>query len=425
MVSFPPPNYVSTESAVEGIEIYMPAPEQEEHREIVDFKCPQCGGTTAYSAAKGGLVCTYCGYYEPPSEDVVGKGAQEFEFKVETLELAAHGWGEARKELVCQNCGARISLPPDSLTATCPYCTSNKVIQREAPEDALRPRFLIPFQIDGKTCQNVARQWLGSSWMTPKSLRNLARVTDFTPVYLPFWTFDSTTSASWKAEVGHTQAERYYDASSKTWKTRTRIIWRWESGNVRLNFDDLTISGTDKVSQILLDRIKGFDLNQLAPYEPKYLAGMHAQAYDISLEKAWEAGRIQMREETKQACIHQASTNRVRNFSMNLDFGDESWRYILLPVYLSAYTYQNKVYQVMVNGETAAISGQRPVDWSKIWLVVAAILAPGLILSLVSLFTTAFSDSGPLVAGIGFVLLLVGLIISGVIFQRAQGLDDA
>ncbi len=98
---FPPPNYIPTESTVEGIEIYMPAPEGEgaqPHREIVDFKCPQCGATTAYSIADGGLTCAHCGYHEPPPKEIVGKGADEFEFKVETIERAAHGWGEQRSE---------------------------------------------------------------------------------------------------------------------------------------------------------------------------------------------------------------------------------------------------------------------------------------------------------------------------------------
>ncbi len=125
------------------------------HQPVVDFKCPQCGATTAYSVPDGGLTCTHCGYYEPPEKPVVGKGAQEFEFTVETMERAAHGWGEPRTEMECQNCGARTSLPVGSLTSTCAFCGSNKVIQREAPQDVLRPRFLIPFKIDATKCSRA------------------------------------------------------------------------------------------------------------------------------------------------------------------------------------------------------------------------------------------------------------------------------
>ena len=158
---FPPPNFIPTSSAVQGIEVYKPAPPPAEvHREIVDFKCPQCAATTAYSVADGGLTCTHCGYYEPPKKTIVGKGAEEFEFKVETVLKAADGWGRARKELRCQNCGASTSVPPDMLAYTCPFCGSNRVIQRDAPQDVLRPRFLIPFKIEAGACAaSVVSGW--------------------------------------------------------------------------------------------------------------------------------------------------------------------------------------------------------------------------------------------------------------------------
>ena len=421
---FPPPNYILAQSAIQGIEVYKPAPPKEEkHREVVEFPCPQCGAATAYSAADGGLTCTHCGYYEPPHHDAIGKGAERFEFTVETMERAAHGWGQARKELQCQSCGVYTSVPPDSLTHTCPFCNSNKVIQRESPQDVLRPRYLIPFKIEVDACQKIAREWLGSSWMTPGSLKRLAKVANFTGIYLPFWTFDSITSARWQAEVGHQKTERYY--SDGKWKTRTKIVWKWESGQVRLNLEDMLICGTTRLSSLLLQRIKAFNLHDLCPYEPKYLAGLQAQSYDVPLESAWETARQDMREQTRQACRSQASTNRIRNFSMELDFNNERWRYILLPVYLAVYSYENKNYQVMVNGQNGSISGQRPVDWLKVWLAVGALLAPGLTVGLIGLITLFFAGLGLPIAIVGFVLLIIGLVISFNLVRKAQAMDDA
>ena len=73
---FPPPGYIPTQSAVSGIEVYMPAPpEAGPQQEVVDFKCPQCGATTAYSVEDGGLTCSHCGYYEAPHKAAIGRGA--------------------------------------------------------------------------------------------------------------------------------------------------------------------------------------------------------------------------------------------------------------------------------------------------------------------------------------------------------------
>lgn len=422
---FPPPGYVWVESKLDGIEVYQPAPVAEEKPvDMINFDCPQCGATTAYNVSDGGLTCAHCGFYEPPKQAVIGKRAQEFEFTVETMERSAQGWGEARKDLECQNCGAVTSLPIENLTHTCVFCGSNKVVQRNAQQNILRPLFMIPFKIEIDACYKIARQWLGSSWMTPAVLKNADSVRAFMAVYLPFWTFDAVTTADWRAEVGHSVTEQYYDASDKSWKSRTRVEWRWESGNVQLHIDDLPVPGTQRLSKLHLNNIREFDLQQLVLYDPNYLAGLQAKAYDIPLEAAWEISRQEMRETTRKSCREQASTSDIRNFSMNLDFSEESWRYVLLPVYVAAYQYAEQVYQVVVNGQSGSISGPRPVDWQKVWLAIAAIMSPGVLLGLLGLVTLPLAGAGLVIGGIGFVLLIIGLVISITMYMKASHMDD-
>jgi DNA-directed RNA polymerase subunit RPC12/RpoP len=439
MAVFPPEGYVPVQSAVPGIEVYKPAPEHgASGPDVVNFKCPQCLATTAFSVADGGLRCAHCGYYEPPATAVVGKGAQTFEFTVETVTAArqaaarqASGWGMERRELQCESCGAGTSLPPGHLTHTCPFCGSNRVIQHEAPQDQLRPRFLIPFKVEVNRCQAVVREWLSSSWMTPKILKESAGVADFNGVYVPYWTFDARTGANWRAEVGHQVTENYYDSASKTWKTRTKTVWRWESGRAQLAFDDLLVNGSTKLSPVLLTGMQDFDTRDLVPYAPSYLAGFLAQAYDRSLEAAWDEGRERMRAKTQEACRGQASTGQIRNFSMQLDFSDESYRYVLVPLYLAAYSYEGQSYQIMINGQTGTIAGQRPVDWTKVWLAIAAMLAPGIVVGLFGVLASILGVALPpsLAAGgvlliIAFVLLVVGLILAGITIDKARKMDD-
>ena len=421
--AFPPPGFVPAESRVDGILVYRPAPEDlGPDKAVLDFDCPRCGGTRGYSVSDGGLRCEYCGTYEPPDRELVGKGAREFEFKVETLERAAHGWGTDRKELTCEGCGARVSTPPATMTVTCPFCGSNKVIQRPSSHETLRPRFLLPFQVDDEGCRRIVREWLGSSWMVPRGLEDLAGVSNLTPMYLPCWTFDAVARARWKAQVGHTETERYRQDGE--WKTRTRTVWRWESGRVTQSFDDVEMTATARLSATLLDRTKPYDLRGLVAYDPQVLAGSHAQAYDVLLDDAWEQARHHMREQTRLACRGQASTSRIRNFSMELDFEDESWRYILVPAYLGAYTYRGKPHQVIVNGQTGAIAGQRPVDWTKVGLAMGGALAPGVLLTLLGVLTALLGIGVP-IAAVGVALLVLGAIIAFVILQKAQRMDDA
>lgn len=434
ILDFPPQGYVVVESAVQGIEVYKHIDKADtDVPDVIDFKCPQCFATTAYSVPDGGLRCAHCGYYEAPSQAVVGKAAEEFEFTLETMSVAglAQGWGETRKEMQCQSCQAKTSLPQGHLTHTCPFCGSTQVLQQDAAQDMLRPRFLVPFKVDADVCLKIAREWLGSSWMTPKSLKSLASVASFTGIYLPYWTFDAESLAHWRAQVGHQVSDSYYDSSSKSWKTRTKTVWRWESGQVRRIFDDVLIPGTNSLSLVLLEHLQDFDTSQFVPYEPAYLAGFLAQAYDIQLDHAWTVARDMMREETRLKCRDQASTSQIRQFTMSLDFSDESWRYVLLPVYVAVYRYENKVFQVMVNGQTGMIAGQRPVDWPKVWLAIIGMVAPGLLLGLLGLLASAVGALIPpsLVAGgiglvVAFILLIVGIIFAILTILKARRMDD-
>jgi len=420
MDKFPPPNYVPVKSILPGFEIYAPKEQKEEVAQITSFKCPNCGAVTAYSIQAGGLACEHCGYQEQLKADVVGQRAEQFEFSLDNLAIAAHGWGDERKDLRCLSCGAEIAIPAASMATSCAFCGSNKVIQETANQERLRPKFLIPFKIDNQQRTTIAREWLGKSWMVPKELKKFASLDTFTAIYLPYWTFHANTSAFWRAEVGHQKTERYYDSSSKSWKTRTRIVWRWESGNARLNINDLLIAGTERVSAHHLKNVDQFNLKEIVGYDPAFLAGLQAKGYDRPLETAWEFAREVMREQTKRACINQASTSMVRNFSMKMDFSDESWRYLLLPVYLAAYQFENKTFHAIVNGQSGAISGQRPVDWKKIWLVIALIFSPGLLMSLVGFILASSSGEGYLLGFAGIFFLFVALIAAIIILTNAS-----
>ena len=53
---------------------------------------------------------------------------------------------------------------------------------------------------------------------------------------------------------------------------------------------------------------------------------------------------------------------------------DETFKHILLPVYVSAYNFKGKRYNFFVNGQTGVLHGSRPYSFWKIFFLVLAIL---------------------------------------------------
>jgi hypothetical protein len=149
---------------------------------------------------------------------------------------------------------------------------------------------------------------------------------------------------------------------------------------------------------------------------------LKAKSYDIPLDDAWSSARGQMREMSKDACRSAIHSNHVRNFSMNADFSDETWRFILLPVYIAAYRFGEKGYQVMVNGQSGKVAGQKPVAWRKVLAVILLALLPGLIAGLVGMLQ---GSSGGTALALGIFLFLAGIIADVIILRQAMQAGEA
>lgn len=415
-----PEDFQQVDSAVDGITVYAPRPEDDGTSAPKTYKCPNCGASTRFDVAAGGVVCEHCGFSVSVDSAHVGRRAKEFEFTLETLRRAEHGWGMERRELHCDSCGAELVVAEGALTATCAFCASNKVNVRTTPSDKLRPRFLVPFKMKIDTIHSRVREWLGKGWYHPAELTAKVLVDRFVGIYLPFWTFDARIYSRWRAQLGHTRTYR-----DRNGNRRTKIEWRWRSGQVTVDVDDYLFCGSSHISARILGLIQPFNLHALETYSPDYLAGWHAQAYDINLPDAWEAAKTEMRERAKDACYRDINNSHVRNFSMNADFADESWRYILLPVYLASYEFEDTVFQVMVNGQTGKVAGQKPVAWWKIWLAVAGMLAPGFILGLIGLPLLLLAGIGAIPLVLGFVLLVIGIVLAVVLYRKAMESEAA
>lgn len=415
----PPANYQQVESKLDGVTVFAPIPEEEKIPESQTFKCPQCGATTQYDPSAAGVKCTHCGYEQASTAKVVGQRAEESEFTMTTMQRELRGWGQERKELHCDSCGADISVVAKELSGTCPFCASNRVNVRTTSNEGLRPKFLIPFKIEPNLCGKIAKEWLGKGWMHPSDLSSSAGSTKFVGVYMPFWTFDARIGAAWEAEVGYERQESYYDSDDKTWRTRTVIDWKWEKGSVTVPINDMLGVGTTKVSAIIIEKLYPFNLDELTTYDASFLAGWQAQSYDIPLPTAWDAAKSRMREEAKKSCYSDAGSSHVRSFSMKADFGEETWRYVLLPVFIAAYRFQNKTFQIMINGQTGTVAGQKPVAWWKVWLVVIAIMTPGSCTSLIGLPLLLAGGVGLIPLAIGGILFIIGAVIAAYLFNQA------
>jgi hypothetical protein len=62
------------------------------------------------------------------------------------------------------------------------------------------------------------------------------------------------------------------------------------------------------------------------------------------------------------------------NLQVSIQWSGQTFKHILVPIWLLTYDYGRKSYQVVINGYTGAIAGGRPYSFLKIFFAVLAVV---------------------------------------------------
>ena len=342
-----------------------------------DRKCPQCGATMDFDPSTGGLYCAYCGYREEiKAENTVGETVAE-ELDFESAEFTGNcDWGVSQKTVTCKSCGAVSVYDALEVANECPYCGSNQVMEASDVK-TLAPNGVVLFKVTAKQAGDRFTSWLKGKWFAPKAAKLSAKAESFKGIYLPYWTFDADTHTDYSLEYGIDRTVGSGD------KKRTVTDWHRTSGSHDEFIDDQLVAGTGDQNVNMLRQVEPFDTKDNKSYKPEYLAGFLAERYSVGLKDAWEKGkefirnRLRSNSESKERSAHNA--DHVRNFSGNTSFSNITYKYLMLPVWLSCFNYNGKTYQFIVNGQSGKVGGKYPISG---WRVAFAIFIGLLILAL-------------------------------------------
>jgi len=198
-------------------------------------------------------------------------------------------------------------------------------------------------------------------------------------VYIPYWTFDAQAVCPWQAEAGHYYytTESYRDNQGRTQTRQVRHV-RWEpaSGVVEHFFDDEPVSGTHGVSHALLRQIEPFATKELVAYDTAFLSGFIVEHYQVVLVEAAQTSQDSMVTQLREMCVQQIPGDTYRNLEMSPTFSAQTFKHVLVPIWLLSYLYGTRTFQVVVNGYDGRMAGQYPMSpWKIALLVLLAIIA--------------------------------------------------
>lgn len=347
------------------------------------YHCPSCGAEAVWNPAKKALVCNYCGTVAPMQP---GAGGQPGEIKenclitgLQNLRDDQRGWATERRSVKCQSCQAITVFEPSRAAQRCDFCGSAAIIPIDEQMRPVRPESLLEFKVSETQVRDSIRAWYGSRWFAPNALGSRALTDTLHGIYIPYWTFDAEVSADWTAMSGdyYYESESYTDSQGKRQTRQVRKVrWYPTSGHVDNFFDDELVPATRGVETSLLRKVEPFPtITDLKPYDPGFLTGWTVEQYQIDLVAGAEHARKTMDAKTRALCAQEVPGDTHRDLEVDADYSQQTFKHILVPVWLLAYDYHGKTYQVVVNGYTGTIAGHYPKSWTKILLLVLTILA--------------------------------------------------
>lgn len=348
-------------------------------------QCPACGAQAEWNPSKAKLVCAFCGTESPYQIDrETGKIAElDLVSALRALPDDARGWQTERRTVRCQSCNAVMVFDPARVGQNCEFCGSPALVDYEEIKAPLRPQSVLPFRVDAHRIRDDLRRWWAGKWLAPSRLARAALVDTVKSLYIPYWTFDASVHCPWQAEAGHyyyvpVQGRDAKGHSVVRQERRTR--WEWASGEIDHVFDDEPVPGTRGLPVDLLRQVEPFPTSELVPYDTAFLSGHVVEHYQVVLVDAAQQSQDQMQRTLERLCGNQVPGDTFRNLRISPAFSGQTFKHILVPVWLLTYAYGSRSFQVIANGSTGRIAGRYPYSaWKIFFLIVAALVLVGVL----------------------------------------------
>ncbi|MBQ6267102.1 MAG: hypothetical protein IJK64_04955 [Clostridia bacterium] len=343
--------------------------------ELLEYKCPACGGALVFDAETQALKCPYCEsvFSIEDFAGMQGDLSQPAEPQPGEWESENAAWSEEETSglLVysCQSCGGEVVGDETTGASSCPYC-GNPVVMKGQFSGMLRPDLILPFKLDKAAAKAALNKHLEGKKLLPKIFKDQNHIDEIKGLYVPYWLFscDANANILYKAET----RKNWSDSNYRYTETSYYNVLRTGS----LHFDALPVDGSEKMDDTLMESIEPFDASEAVPFNAAYLSGYLADKYDVSAEQSAARADERIRKSTVDAFRDTVSGyDSVETDSAEIDTTNGKARYALYPVWLLNTTWNGQKYTFAMNGQTGKFVGDLPLDKNAFWKWVGILTA--------------------------------------------------
>ena len=290
--------------------------------------------------------------------------------------------------ITCPACAGELDLTEGVETFNCKYCGS--LLTTEGDKGTLK--YYVPRTISREEAINRTYRWLDKGLSKARGLEKKSKVEDVFLTYIPYWRIKAVV-VGWifgqearTRRVGNTTQTYYVDVEKK----------------IQMPFDQ-TFAACD-ISELGVQQVN-LSGNELIPVEFEQLQ-KDGMTFNIisSKKEISETAR-------NQFVLKAKSANRVAytNFEY-LEMVREYISIVYYPLWVIRYNFQNRIYQVVVDGEDGSICyGKAPGN--NLFRAIVGIFGISLGMYFATFFAAFALGDGDASFGAYILVLIIGIVL--------------
>jgi len=347
------------------------------------LKCAGCGALLRFSPGTNNLTCEYCGEANVIHNDESAHIVASVDYEDFIAGIDSKKQGDVLKVVSCSNCGSQTMLDEFVTSDKCPFCTAPLVLELGKGQQYVPPHYILPFEVTQQQGVAYFNVWLKNLWWAPNDLAKKVSGSSsiLKGVYLPNWAYDTDTTTRYTGERGdyYYTTESYTTTVNGKTETRTRRVrhtrWSYASGTVHRDFRDLIVPASKSLPEKTLTKLEPWKFESLVKFDERYMSGFRSETYQLDPQQGLVKAIEQTVEEIRSDIRDDIGGDEQRIDNTDTDYKNKAIKYLMLPVWVSAYNYNGKIYQFTINASTGEVIGQRPLSAIKITLAILFVLA--------------------------------------------------
>ena len=342
-------------------------------------------------------------------------GREEREQKVTDV---AAVWGVPLAAVHCAHCGEAHLTPEEQISSRCPFCLQGPVAPQPAYLREEPPEQVLPHAVSERRLTDVLERWSQPVWFRPSDLKAGVLAQRAHRYFIPLWLVDGRIVAAWRADVGFdyqvvSHQDRYSEGAG--WRSQevkeTRVRWEPRVGRLDRTYENVAAPALDD-HRALMARLGNFDLSQRTDYSPEAVAGAVVRIPSLEPEAAWPGVEAAFVRTAETECQQAAGADHIRDFTIQAEYNDLNWTLLLLPAYVTWYQEGERIWPVLVNGQSGRVSGVRRASSRKANVTSLILGVVGLLLFLAGGGLALMGAVLPPAAVVGGLILLIGLLLA-------------